>query len=136
MSDTTPPIEDVPDPLLALQERAARLERELSQAQQQATERLLRAELKSEAVRAGMIDLDGLKLVDLSKVTLGADGELVGGARVMAEMKRAKPWLFSAPFSSSPQGVPPAQPPRQKLATEMSDEEYRAARAAILRPRP
>jgi hypothetical protein len=30
---------------------------------------------------------------------------------------------------------PPASPPKQKLATEMTDAEYRAARTAILKHR-
>ena len=44
--------------------RAAALERRLAELEAQSRERLIRAELKAEAVRAGMVDLDGLKLVD------------------------------------------------------------------------
>ena len=38
------------------------LERQLTELQRQTEGRLVRAELKAEAMRAGMIDLDGLRL--------------------------------------------------------------------------
>ena len=53
----------------------------------------------------------------------------------MAGLRRAKPWLFGRASSSGPASPPPAQPPRQKLATEMTDDEYRVARAALLKRR-
>lgn len=45
-------------------------------------QRLVRAELKAEAVRAGMIDLDGLKLLDISAARLTDAGEEIGRAHV------------------------------------------------------
>ena len=57
--------------------------------------RLLQAELRTAAVRAGMVDLDGLKLLDTSQVTLNDRDEVVGAEALMAQMRRAKPWLFS-----------------------------------------
>ncbi|HEX7389410.1 MAG TPA: hypothetical protein VF286_04820, partial [Acidiphilium sp.] len=54
--------------------RAEMAERLLDQIRQDSSERLKRAELKIEAVRAGMIDLDGLKLIDFDQVALGEDG--------------------------------------------------------------
>jgi hypothetical protein len=97
--------------------------------------RVIRAELKAEALRAGMVDLDGLKLVDLSTAKLNEQGEVDGGAALMAQLKREKPWLFGGLSSSSTAALPPAAPPRQKLATEMTDAEYRAARADLLKRR-
>ena len=44
--------------------RAETAEAALERAQAQARARIVRAELKAEAVKAGMIDLDGLKLID------------------------------------------------------------------------
>ena len=96
---------------------------------------LIRAELKAEAIRAGMIDLDGLKLVDSTEVTLSADGEVDGATTLMTQLKKAKPWMFSATSLSSTAIPPPAHAPRQKLATEMTDAEYRAAREVLLRNR-
>lgn len=123
------------DPVADLRARAERLERQLAEAEQESRSRLIQAELKFEAVRAGILDLDGLKLLDTSGVELTAHGELANASQLVAEFRRAKPWLFGAASSSSAAAAPPAQPPRQKLATEMSDEEYRAARAALLKHR-
>ncbi len=97
--------------------------------------RLVAANLRTEAVKAGMIDLDGLKLVDLSSVTLDANDKIVDGRKIMDGLRREKPWLFGATSSSSAALAPASQPVRQKTALEMSDEEYAAARAALTRHR-
>jgi hypothetical protein len=52
---------------------------------------------------------------------------------MIAQLRHAKPWLFGSLSSSSSASPPPAQAPRLKMATEMTDEEYRAARAAIVK---
>lgn len=121
--------------LAELKSRAEALERQLTEVQLQTEARLIRAELKTEALRAGMIDLDGLKLIDTHALKLNAEGEVEGVARLMAELRKTKPWLFGGLSSSSPASAPQVQPPRAKLATEMTDSEYRAARAALLRRR-
>lgn len=127
-----PPASD-PDPLAELRARAETLERRLATAEQEARARMVQAELKVEALRAGIIDLDGLKLLEPSQVEIGDAGEVKNATDVISQFRRAKPWLFGSGSSSSLANPPPAQPPRQKLATEMTDAEYRAARAAILK---
>jgi hypothetical protein len=97
--------------------------------------RLVAANLRTEAVRAGMIDLDGLKLVDLSSVTLDSNDKIVDGRKIMDGLRREKPWLFGATSSSSAAVAPASQPVRQKTALEMTDEEYAAARAVLTRHR-
>ena len=138
MSDQDP-MSAVPpnaDDLNALQARAEALERQIAELERETQARLVLAELKSEALRAGMIDLDGLKLLDLSTVKLNARGEVDGAPALMGDLKRQKPWLFgSRPSSSRPAAPPVAEQPRQKRATEMTDDEYRAARAALLKRR-
>jgi hypothetical protein len=93
--------------------------------------RLVVANLRTEAVRAGMIDLDGLRLIDLSAVRLGNDDKVIGGRKLMDDLRRSKPWLFGMASSSSAAIAPASQPVRQKMALEMTDEEYTAARAAV-----
>src|SRR5438874_11658660 len=93
MSDDNTPAEDL-DPIVELRARADALERRLAEAEQEARSRLVSAELKVEAVRAGMVDLDGLKLLDLKEVQLGPDGEIENAIQLMAQLRRAKPWLF------------------------------------------
>jgi hypothetical protein len=93
--------------------------------------RLVAANLRTEAVRAGMVDLDGLKLIDHTSVRLGDDDKIIGARKIMDDLRRNKPWLFPGTSSSSPAVAPSAQPVRQKTALEMSDEEYIAARNAV-----
>jgi len=93
--------------------------------------RLIVANLRTEAVRAGMIDLDGLKLIDLSTVQLGNDDKVIGSRKLMDDLRRSKPWLFGMTSSSSGATAPASQPVRQKTALEMTDEEYVAARVAV-----
>ncbi len=93
--------------------------------------RLIAANLRTEAVRAGMIDLDGLKLIDLSDVRLDANDMIVEGRKIMTDLRRAKPSLFGAPSTSSAAVPPMSQPIRLKTAMDMTDEEYSAARTAV-----
>jgi hypothetical protein len=113
----------------ALKAHAESLERQLHEAETQSAARLRQAELKAEAMRAGIIDLDGLRLLD--PVTQGE----AEPALVIAKLRREKPWLFSPASSSSAASPPQAAPMKRKLATEMSIEEWRAARAELLRRR-
>jgi|SRR5579875_492696 len=115
--------------------RVATLEKALEEVQTQARERIKLAELKAAALQAGILDLDGLKLFDLSSIEVDENGNIIGAEALFARAKREKPWLFRALSSSSRASAPPAQPPRMKLATEMTEEEYRAARAELLRKR-
>ena len=83
-----------------------------------------------------MVDLDGLKLLDLAEIRLGQNGDVVDGGAILAKLKRAKPWLFAAPSSSSAAANPPRpEPPRTRHANELSREEWLVARAALLRRR-
>jgi hypothetical protein len=120
-----------------LRARADTLERQLTDLQRHTESRLVQAELKAEALRAGMIDLDGLRLVDLPSLKVNERGDVEGAAALMLDLRKRKPWLFAAaPQSSShPSSPPPALPSKQKLATEMTDAEYRIARAAVLKHR-
>lgn len=97
-----------------------------------ANDRVIRAELKAAAIAAGMVDLDALKLADLTKVKLAEDGSVEGAEALMTEMKSSKPYLFGTPNSSSQSNTPPPNvPPVAKKAMEMTAEEYSAARKAV-----
>jgi hypothetical protein len=135
MTDEVLTMAAVHDPIGELRTHAEMLERQLAEVQQRTEAQLIRAELKAEAVRAGMIDLDGLKLADLSEVKFGPSGDVEGVHALMARLKKLKPWLFGAATLSSTTTPPPAQMSRQKLASEMTDAEYRVAREALLRSR-
>ena len=94
--------------------------------------RVIRAELKAAALKAGMVDLDGLKLADLSTVKLGADGEIEGADALMEALKKAKPYLFGAASSSYAGDPPKPTDPKPKLAKDMTPAEYSAAKAKLL----
>jgi len=136
MSENTETADVVEDPVQELRARCEQLERELVQVKQKAESGIVKAHLQAMASQAGMVDLDGLKLLDLTKITVNEEGEVSGAAALMEKTRKDKPWLFGRPSTSAPGGAPPAQPPRQKSATEMTDAEYKAAREALLRYRP
>jgi hypothetical protein len=113
--------------------RLDRLETGSQELLRQSERRVVLAELKVEAMRAGMIDMDGLMFLDMKAVQMDDDGSVSGGSELISQLKRSKPWLFTSSSSSSLAKVPQSRPTRQKLATEMTDEEYRTARTDILR---
>jgi hypothetical protein len=100
----------------------------------EAASRIRQTELKAEAMRAGIVDVDGLKLLDPNVLSAKAN-EPADAAEIIAQLKAQKPWLFSPANSSSPAVPPKAMQVKRKLATEMSFDEWRAARAELLRRR-
>ena len=101
-------------------------------ANESANNRILRAELKAVALAAGMIDMDGLKLADLSGVKLKDDGTIEGADTMLATLKAAKPYLFGAATSTSTtKATPDPKDPKPKFARDMTPDEYRAARDAF-----
>lgn len=104
----------------------------ITAAQKTADERIIRAELKASALKAGMVDLDGLKLADLSSVKLDDKGEVVGADALMDELKKSKPYLFGAPSTTGSTTTPPKPSDNApKKATEMTSAEYKEARMKI-----
>jgi hypothetical protein len=102
-----------------------------------ADHRVMMAELKSRALSAGMVDADGLKLLDLSKVGLAEDGSLTMPDGFFESARKSRPYLFSGGMPANAAGsvarAPAQSPPPVRLATEMSFEEWQAARADLLR---
>lgn len=101
-----------------------------------ADDRILRAELKAVAIKAGMVDVDGLKLADLTKVKLNDKGEVEGGEALIEDLKKNKPYLFGqdGTNTSAAGGSPkPADAGAGKKATEMTKEEYDKAKGDLLK---
>ena len=101
-------------------------------AEKAGAEKLVRAEVKAMAVKAGIVDIDGLNLADLSKVKFNDKGELEGGQEAIDALKASKPYLFTQPSTSSTTQPPKPDDKGGKKATEMDEKEYDAARAALL----
>jgi hypothetical protein len=110
-------------------------ESKVADIQSSANQRIVRAELKAHAVKAGIVDLDGLKLLDIDKIKMNAEGEVEGAEEVISNLRTAKPWLFGQNSSSSSAKPPAEQNIKPKNAKDMSQEEWRAARAEVMRRR-
>jgi hypothetical protein len=122
------------DAFVALRTRADALERQLQDVERNAALQLRQSELKAEALRAGIVDVDGLRLIDPSSLE-GRHGGDFDAASLVDRLRRDKPWLFGAGNSSSASTAPPAVPAKRRLAMDMSVDEWRAARADLLRRR-
>jgi hypothetical protein len=123
------------DELAALRARNEALHADIREVRENSDRRAIHSELRAEAMRHGMVDLDGLKLINPDEATIDDDGIVHGVAAIMTKLRRDKPWLFGAPSSSSVAGVPAPAATRTKLATEMTLDEWRTARAELLRRR-
>lgn len=116
----------------ALEAAKAETEQRIAAAQAAADQRIIRAELKAEAVKAGMIDLDGLKLADLSKVKLSESGDVEGADALITALKEAKPYLFAHQGTTSSTHTPPKPGDQGKKVSEMTAEEYAAHKRSVL----
>ena len=96
-----------------------------------ANSRLIRAELKAAAIKAGIVDLDGLKLVDTSKLTVNADGDVEGIDALMADVVKTKPYLFKTQGSSSTSTPPSKDAPPPVNAVELRKKDPAAYEAAL-----
>ena len=133
MSESEILSENPADTITALLARTAQLEEQLAHSRLDAEAQIIQAELRAEAARAGIVDFEGLKLLDAKSISVGPDGRPEGIASHIANFKQAKPWLFGGRSSTHTGSPPPAQPIKPRLASEMTDEEYRIARAIAIR---
>ena len=121
MSEETTPS---PDPTETLRQQLAA-----------ANARLVQAELKAHAIGAGIIDLDCLKMLDASNLKLDEQGNLPDAQAALVNLKRDKPWLFANPNSSQPVAAPKAEPPKTRMAKDMTYPEWQAARERLIKGR-
>ncbi|MBY0548711.1 MAG: hypothetical protein K2W95_15685 [Candidatus Obscuribacterales bacterium] len=110
---------------------------------QELNKRLIRQEIKVHAQKEGLIDLDVADLIVADKVTLTADGKIVGAEEAVASFKTAKPNLFQAMVAAA--GAPAAKPTgsgitppvsttgKQFDARSLSKEDYEKEKKAFIR---
>lgn len=96
-------------------------------AEAKANDRVIRAELRALAIKAGMVDLDALKLLDASALKINDAGDVEGAEALIEAAKTAKPYLFGGKGTGNPAQPPQPKPTGPKAASEMSDEEFDAA---------
>lgn len=121
-----------------LKEADDKIAAEKQAAQKAIEDRTIHAELRVAAIKAGMVDLDGLKLADMSALKVAENGEVEGVDALMATLKESKPYLFgsTAVGTSNPTPAPKPKQPGNKPALEMSDAEYKEKRRLIASGRP
>lgn len=114
------------------------LDDRLKEMDRQAKNRVMKAELKAQATRAGVVDFDDLyeilKRDALSKVQFSDDGDVINAGELIAELKQAKPYLFTGVSTSSatvpPEAAKPSGKP-EKVALKMSRAEYEASKLKL-----
>jgi len=91
--------------------------------------RYIRAELKAEALKAGLKDVDALKMFDTSGIEIDDNGDVVGVAELIEEMKTTKSWAFetTANDTTSDKKTPGKSSPSSRSALDMTDEEFEAS---------
>jgi len=130
--------------LASFGEKLTAAEQAAQAANEKATLSLRDAALKLAAKDAGIVDLDGLRLLDTSAVKVAEDGTVSIPETFFAKAKEAKPYLFAADgektgaqtgstasMARTPAAAGAAPKTSAKKASEMTDAEYFAARAAL-----
>jgi hypothetical protein len=88
-------------------------------------ERIVRAELKVFATKAGILDIDDVRHIDLSAIKFSDDGDIVGAKEAIDALKAKKPHYFKQNSSSPSFGTPkPGEEIKPINAMSMTDEDY------------
>ncbi len=78
------------------------------------SERAIVNELKTEALKAGIINSDDVALADRSAVKADENFVVTGAAEAIEALKKSKPYLFTAADDRTPMPPPGAPPPKLK----------------------
>ncbi len=117
----------------ALTAAQAETAQKLAETQAKADERMIRTELRRAAKAAGLLDPRDLATLDVSKLKLTEDGDVEGLDAYLAALKAERGHLFGKPSTSNPGNPPPPpNPAGGKPARDMTADEWKAARAAML----
>lgn len=106
----------------------------LEESKNSVKEQVKLSKLEALAVKEGLVDPDGLKLLDFSKVELQEDGTLKGAEDVLKAAKEAKPYLFGEKRNST---TTTTTTPKKGDETPvdvrtLSAEEYAKEKATVL----
>jgi len=104
-----------------------------------ASRKLQQAELRTQAIRSGIVDLDGLQFVDTSGLSQDAAGNVQGAEQAIAALRQHKPYLFAVDRNGTTTGTtaqlqrPPAPTqPSTVDARSLSREAWQAERDRLL----
>lgn len=91
------------------------------------------AKLQVLALKEGMVDPDGLKLADTSKITVDDKGELVGTEDLFKGLKETKPYLFGVTGNTTQPKTPKKQGEHEeKDVRTMKPEDYEAEKLKMI----
>lgn len=93
------------------------LEASIPKIEQQARERVAKADFKARLRAEGIVDPDFLKLVDLSKVEYDADGEPSNADEIWTAFREAKSYLFAGKSAVDTSTSSIHKAPSQKVET-------------------
>lgn len=96
--------------------------------------RMIRGELKTEALRAGLVDVDALKMFDTSGLQVSEDGDVEGIGALVTAMKKKKPYLFkeNVADTSVNSGTPAQKGAKPKSVRNLKKEDYEREKAKDL----
>lgn len=115
-------------------EHKTALEQKISEVSGTYKKELMLTKVQVEAVKAGIIDLDGVKLADFSKVSFDEENNLVGSNELIEDLKKNKPYLFKKTDKTTYEKDPPASTSNTKTDVRgMSDPDYIKYKASILK---
>lgn len=101
--------------------------------------RVMQAELKTHAIRSGIVDLDGLRLTDVAGLSLNEAGEVQGAEAVITALRQQKPYLFAVDRGGAAAGTTaqlqrPPSPAQPSIldARSLSRDAWQAERDRLL----
>ena len=108
-------------------------------AREEARSRVVQAELKTHAIRSGIVDLDGLRLADTGALSFDESGGVQGVEEVIESLRQRKPYLFAAGPGAAPtittaqlQRPPAPAQPTNVDARSLSRAAWQAERDRLL----
>jgi hypothetical protein len=107
-------------------EQAAKALSQIEELQRVSNDRIVRAELKAQAIAAGIKDIDDLKLADLSTIKIDENGDVQGAAELIKALKENKPYLFKEVTNTSTNpSLPQPGATQGKKAADMAPDEWK-----------
>lgn len=108
-------------------EKVTAAETKAAEAAAKAAARVVTADLKVAAKDANANDIaDVIALLDRSKLVFNDEGEVTNAGPLIADLKKAKPYLFGSPSTSHAGNPPPQTAPAAKHARDMTPDERMA----------
>ena len=122
--------------LSAYTEKLTAAEKAAADAGERVSQATRDAALKLAAKDAGIVDLDGLKLLDTSAVKVGDDGAVAIPKDFFDKARESKPYLFAKTGAQTGTTASTAKAPATtattpKSARDMTPAEYAAAKSAL-----